>query len=92
MSSLWLLSLTSRRTIFSFARKSRWQLPLSSGPPIPQHELADEEVCPNYYPPSFYPAKPGEVLAKKFQLLVKIGWGSQSTVWLARSVSRYLHL
>ncbi|CAP99560.1 Pc22g22720 [Penicillium rubens Wisconsin 54-1255] len=63
-------------------------LPLNSGPPIPQQELVDEEVCPDYNPATFYPAKPGEVLAKKFQLIVKIGWGSQSTVWLARDISR----
>lgn len=71
-------------------RKSLWQLPPDSGPPIPQQELVDEEVNPDYDPTAFYPAKPGEVLAKKFRLLVKIGWGSQSTVWLARDISRYL--
>jgi hypothetical protein len=76
--------------MFSFARKSLWQLPPDKGPPIPQQELVDEEVCPNYNSATFYPAKPGEVLAKRFQLLVKIGWGSQSTVWLARDISRYL--
>ncbi|KAF7164904.1 hypothetical protein CNMCM5623_009304 [Aspergillus felis] len=65
------LTVTSRRTLFSFARKSLWQLPPDSGPPIPQQELVDEEVCPNYNSATFYPAKPGEVLAKKFQLLVK---------------------
>ncbi|KAJ5405446.1 hypothetical protein N7465_006730 [Penicillium sp. CMV-2018d] len=74
--------------MFSFAKKSLWQLPPNSGPPIPQQELVDEEVCPDYNSTNFYPAKPGEVLAKKFQLLVKIGWGSQSTVWLARDISR----
>ncbi|KAJ9490350.1 hypothetical protein VN97_g2932 [Penicillium thymicola] len=74
--------------MFSFAKNSLWQLPPNSDPPIPQQELVDEEVCPNYNSATFYPAKPGEVLAKKFQLLVKIGWGSQSTVWLARDISR----
>ncbi|KAL4782801.1 kinase-like domain-containing protein [Aspergillus varians] len=82
------LPLTSRRTWFSFARKSLWQLPPTPGPPIPQQELVDEEVCPDYNSANFYPAKPGELLAKRFQLLVKIGWGSQSTVWLARDISR----
>ncbi|PKY00270.1 protein kinase [Aspergillus campestris IBT 28561] len=73
--------------MFSFANKSLWQLPIS-GAPIPPQERVDEELCPDYNPASFYPAKPGEVLAKNFQLLVKIGWGSQSTVWLARNISR----
>ncbi len=89
MSPLWRLALTSRRTMFSFAKKSLWQLPPNSGTPISQQEPIDEEVCPDYNSVNFYPAEPGEVLAKKFQLLVKIGWGSQSTVWLARDISRY---
>jgi hypothetical protein len=76
--------------MFSFAKKSLWRLPPSSRPPIPQQELFDKEVCPDYKLASFYPAKPGEVLIKKFQLLVKIGWGSQLTVWLARDISGYL--
>ncbi|GES59032.1 protein kinase [Aspergillus terreus] len=88
MSPLRRLTLVSRRTIFSFAKKSLWQLPPGSGPPIPQQELVDEELCPSYDSANFYPAKPGEVLAEKFQLLAKIGWGSQSTVWLARDISR----
>jgi len=75
--------------MLSFAKKSLWQLPLNPGPSIPQQELVDEEFCPDYNSATFYPAKPGEILAKKFQLLVKIGWGSQSTVWLARDISRY---
>jgi hypothetical protein len=73
------------------AKKLLWQLPPANpGSPIPQQELVDEEVSPDYNSTTFYPAKPGEVLAKKFQILVKIGWGSQSTVWLARDISRYL--
>ncbi|OJJ52302.1 hypothetical protein ASPSYDRAFT_164905 [Aspergillus sydowii CBS 593.65] len=74
--------------MFSFAKKSLWQLPPNLGAPISQQEPVDEEVCPDYNSANFYPAKPGEVLSKKFQLLVKIGWGSQSTVWLARDISR----
>ncbi|KAL4770116.1 putative serine/threonine-protein kinase [Aspergillus nidulans var. acristatus] len=71
----------------SFAKKSLWNIPPYMGPPIPQQELVDEEVCPDYDSTAFYPARPEEVLAKRFQLLFKIGWGSQSTVWLARDVS-----
>ncbi|KAJ9209278.1 hypothetical protein DTO166G4_9119 [Paecilomyces variotii] len=82
------LTLISRRTVYSFARKSLWQLRRTSEPPIPQQEPVDEELCPGYNSASFYPANPGEVLAERFQLLVKIGWGSQSTVWLARDISR----
>ncbi|KAL2865720.1 putative serine/threonine-protein kinase [Aspergillus lucknowensis] len=89
MSLLRLLASTSRRAVFSLAQKSPSQLPRYAGPLIPQQALVDEEICPGYSAASFYPAKPGEVLAKGYQLLVKIGWGSQSTVWLARDISRF---
>ncbi|EED21897.1 serine/threonine protein kinase, putative [Talaromyces stipitatus ATCC 10500] len=85
MSPLQRLTLTSWRTMFS-VKKSLWQLPVSPGPPIPQQELVDEEATPNYGSTTFYPAKPEGVLTEKFRLLVKIGWGSQSTVWLARDI------
>ncbi|KAJ5561753.1 serine/threonine-protein kinase [Penicillium sp. DV-2018c] len=80
---------TARRTIFTFARKSLWQSPHNAGPSIPQQELVDEEMLPGYNPASFYPANPSEVLAEKFQLLAKVGWGTKSTVWLARDISRF---
>ncbi|EKV12171.1 hypothetical protein PDIG_33590 [Penicillium digitatum PHI26] len=35
-------------------------------------------------PQIFYPANPDELLAHRYQLLVKVGWGISSTVWLAR--------
>lgn len=76
MSSLWRLSSRSRRTMF-FAKKSPWQLPPNQLPPVPQQELVNEEACPGYSSGSattFYPATPREpVLARKFQLIVKIG-------------------
>ncbi|GKZ72108.1 hypothetical protein AnigIFM50267_008161 [Aspergillus niger] len=75
----------------SFLRAKPLQLPrsLSTTPSIPQHELVDEELSPGYSPKHYYPAKPGEVLADHYQLLVKIGWGGGSTVWLARDVARH---
>jgi hypothetical protein len=63
--------------------------PAQCAPPIPQHELVDEEASPAYNPKYFYPAKPGELLANHYQLLVKIGWGTRSTTWLAKDITRY---
>lgn len=57
-----------------------------SGPPLPIDEPVDEEVIPGYDSKAFYPAKPGEVLGGRYQLLVKVGWGVSSTVWLARDM------
>ncbi|KAL5359398.1 putative serine/threonine-protein kinase [Aspergillus floccosus] len=57
-------------------------------PPIPPYERVDEETCPGYNPRHFYPGKPGDVLASHYQLLAKFGWGTRSTVWLARDITR----
>ncbi|GAB1194129.1 hypothetical protein APSETT444_003370 [Aspergillus pseudonomiae] len=47
----------------------------SPGPPLPLGILVDEEISPVYNSKYFYPAKPGEVLASRYQTLVKVGWG-----------------
>ncbi|PLB53985.1 hypothetical protein P170DRAFT_318595, partial [Aspergillus steynii IBT 23096] len=60
-------------------------------PPVPAvhpDEMVDEEACPHDSQLSF-PAKPGMTLANSYQLLAKIGWGAQSTVWLAQDITRY---
>ncbi|KAH1439775.1 hypothetical protein KXW34_004619 [Aspergillus fumigatus] len=59
--------------MFTFAKKSLWQVPPTVEPPTPQQEPVDEERYPGYNSASFYPANPGEVLAERFQLFVKIG-------------------
>jgi hypothetical protein len=63
-----------------------------AGSLLPQDELVDEEACPAYNSKNFYPAIPGEILANRYQALVKIGWGTRSTVWLARDTRRYVPL
>ncbi|CAG7948358.1 unnamed protein product [Penicillium salamii] len=80
------VSHASRRSL-SFLHKKPFHLP-SPAATIPSQSLLDEEKCPRYSPKSWYPAKPGEILAEKYQLMTKIGWGSGSTVWLARDMNR----
>jgi hypothetical protein len=53
--------------------------------------LVDEERFPWYDDNCFYLARPGDVLADRFQILVKIGYGSSSTAWLARDIRKYVH-
>lgn len=59
------------------------------GPLLPQNVSVDEEICPGYDSKKFYPASAGEVLANRYQILVKVGWGVSSTVWLARDMRGY---
>jgi len=39
----------------------------------------------------FYPARIGEVISSRYQILGKLGWGAYSTVWLARDLQCVLH-
>ncbi|OJJ31495.1 hypothetical protein ASPWEDRAFT_62631 [Aspergillus wentii DTO 134E9] len=70
-------------------RKKPFTMP-SPGPPLPPGILVDEEISPIYDSKYFYPARPGEVLADRYQTLVKVGWGVSSTVWLARDLQGHI--
>ncbi|KAK9235618.1 kinase-like domain-containing protein [Lipomyces kononenkoae] len=79
---------TRTRSFFSLRKK-----PLPTPPPgplLPQGEPVDEEICPGYNSKKYYAAKPGEVLANRYQVLVKVGWGVSSTLAsIANGMSRY---
>lgn len=44
----------------------------------------DEETVPGYVSTEYCSVNPGDVLNDRYKMLVKIGWGGSSTVWLAR--------
>lgn len=73
------------RSPFSLFRKQPFPAP-PPGPLLPREETIDEEICPGYNSTDFYPLKPGDVLANRYQALVKVGWGGSSTVWFARDL------
>jgi hypothetical protein len=77
------------RRVFSSLHKKPFTLPTPKL--ISSSSLVDEERLPWYEDNSFYPARPGDVLADRFQILVKIGYGSSSTAWLARDIRKYVH-
>lgn len=52
--------------MFTFAKKSLWQVPPTVEPPTPQQEPVDEERYPGYNSASFYPANPGEYWQRGF--------------------------
>ncbi|KAJ5239770.1 hypothetical protein N7468_004389 [Penicillium chermesinum] len=77
------------RNFSALLRKKPFAIP-SSGVPLPPGILVDEEISPVYDSKNFYPAKPGEVLADRYQTMVKVGWGVSSTVWLARDLQGHI--
>lgn len=57
---------------------------------VPAAELVEEECTPHYNPRHFYPVRLYEVLNNRYQVTAKIGWGTSSTVWLARDLHQYV--
>ncbi|VUC23756.1 unnamed protein product [Clonostachys rosea] len=49
----------------------------------------EEEKTPDYHHDRFFPARPGQVLNQRYQLATKLGYGANSTVWLARDLHRW---
>lgn len=48
--------------------------------------IIEEEQFDEFEKGHFYPVRIGDVYASKYQILGKLGFGSTSTVWLARNL------
>lgn len=46
----------------------------------------EEETIPDYIAPRYYPVRLGEVFQDRYQIVGKLGYGTTSTVWLARDL------
>ncbi|KAK0654259.1 SRSF protein kinase 2 [Lasiodiplodia hormozganensis] len=60
--------------------------------PIPADQKVEEELLPNYIASEYYPVRIGEILRDRYQILGKVGFGTTSTVWLARDLSGCQHV
>lgn len=54
--------------------------------PIPADQKVEEELLPNYVASEYYPVRIGEILRDRYQIIGKVGFGTTSTVWLARDL------
>ena len=61
-----------------FRKRSR------SGSLLPQNERWEEETLPGYGASQFYPISIGDVFEGRYQILGKLGYGGNSTVWFAK--------
>ncbi|TFK24551.1 kinase domain protein [Coprinopsis marcescibilis] len=72
-----------------------WALRTFSNPHferIPTGQLLEEETLRDYLATRYYPVRIGEVLASRYQVVGKVGFGATSTVWLARDLIGRRHI
>jgi serine/threonine-protein kinase SRPK3 len=53
---------------------------------IPADEKVEEETLPDYLASRYYPVRIGDIFRDRYQVIGKLGFGSTSTVWLAREL------
>ncbi|CAG8051857.1 unnamed protein product [Penicillium salamii] len=56
---------------------------------IQASQCVEEERAPHYNPRHFYPMQLHAVIANRYQVAAKLGWGTSSTVWLARDLYQW---
>lgn len=53
---------------------------------IPAAQKIEEETIPDYVASRYYPVRLGETFQDRYQIVGKLGYGTTSTVWLARDL------
>ncbi|RTE69519.1 hypothetical protein BHE90_016103 [Fusarium euwallaceae] len=59
---------------------------------IDKDQPIEEESMPEYNPDHFYPVHLGEIFNDRFQTVAKLGYGSSSTIWLARDLEEHQYV
>ncbi|KAJ4326722.1 hypothetical protein N0V84_002838 [Fusarium piperis] len=59
---------------------------------IDQDQKVEEEELPDYVAERFYPVRLGEVFHGRYQAVTKLGFGSSSTIWLARDLNHHRYV
>lgn len=74
----------------SLVRRGPWaplRFPTSGFDIVPAAEALEEERLDEFKTGSYYPVAIGDLFdSKKYQVVGKLGFGSTSTVWLARDL------
>lgn len=60
--------------------------PTSSFSTVRPSEVLDEERFEKFQQGQYYPAHVGDVICSRYQIVGKLGFGTTSTVWLARDL------
>lgn len=55
---------------------------------ITPNEPIEEEILPTYRADNYYPATIGQTVGDRYKIRGKLGFGTQSTTWLAQDTKR----
>ncbi|KAG8667810.1 hypothetical protein FPOAC1_012649 [Fusarium poae] len=66
-----------------------WPISSAVAPQLDPSIPVEEEKTPNYHADRFFPIHLGQVLGGRYQVATKLGYGANSTVWLARDLNRW---
>ncbi|PCD32589.1 hypothetical protein AU210_008836 [Fusarium oxysporum f. sp. radicis-cucumerinum] len=66
-----------------------WPISSAVAPQLDPSIPVEEEKTPNYHADRFFPIHPGQVLDGRYQVATKLGYGANSTVWVARDLNRW---
>ncbi|KAF1948632.1 kinase domain-containing protein [Byssothecium circinans] len=84
------LSLKWMRGILRRAPSAPLRFPTAGFEVIPATELLEEEIFDEFKTGNYYPVNIGSLFASdKYQVVGKLGFGSTSTVWLARNLQEH---
>lgn len=79
-------------SLLKMLHSSPWPLSTATAPAMDKCRPVEEERVPYYDPKRFYPTYLGEVLNGRYQIATKLGYGTNSTVWLARDLHKFVVL
>ena len=66
-----------------------WPQSMAVSELLDSNKPMEEEKTPYYDILRFYPSRIGEVLNDRYQIATKLGYGTNSTVWLARDLHQF---
>lgn len=83
-----LYSITTRRSLTSQPGPPPFlcRFPTTKYDVIDASQLVEEERLPHYNRTEYYPMRIGHVFDDRYQVIAKLGYGTTSTVWLARDI------
>ncbi|KAI4746335.1 protein kinase [Aureobasidium sp. EXF-12298] len=83
--SRWISKRPLDRRLFSDTNKAR-TLQDDDFPRLPEERKFEEERYSDYEPHRYYPVHLGQTFASRHRVVTKLGYGTTSTVWLARDL------